>query len=338
MPLLGHLQDCNSFRSACVYLGTPPDLKPSMLATDLAELGFCEVSFEPPVIYASAPTLAGLPSKLPRAVLCGARTPKFLNRFREIAAANGLSISPVVHNANDGHRHAGFLPSPIIVESASRAAFAKVASACDGLVYSELPSWNLLHASPTLGEFKSSRKNSFIQQPVDFLGDISWFDFKASYWIPFAQRKPLQGLFFARRDRNGISYQVGINEPPIVKLDAGGKGFDPRWAKWLVMQDNKIEALAYDCVSKRLAIPSVCPLPSHLARALALCSGLTPAIWAREFTEVPQSFPGSELRVYSEVPEVYAHILSQKLGLKIWPVPLNTLKEQSTEFFPQAKT
>lgn len=302
------------------------------LATDLSELGFCEIEWSvgQTKIHATQPVLAILPSPQSEAVLCGARTPRFIEAFQVRTQAAGApqrsraffeNICPEVLRPV----HRDLLPTPIRLQSAAPEDFQAIASSCPGLKCPAAPpAWACLHAAPNLSDFENSRANCFQKQNPAFLSHVEWFNFKSARWQPITPGRLPQGpLFLARTTDRGTQFALGrINQDATLAIDPGDASFDARWARWMVLAHVGATSVLHDRNKKRLAIPRLCPLPALLGRALALCSGLPAAVWKRELiNDVPDSLPGKHLRVYSEVPDAFASILAKKLGTT--PCPSN---------------
>lgn len=296
------------------------------LATDLSELGFCEVEWSTGQarIHATRPVLAVLPSQQPGAILCGARTAVFVDRFRAACREAGAKETPPAVLDKlwpEGMRplHRDLLPTVIRIQADARESFQTIAASCIGLTCPAAPpAWACLHAAPSLSDFESARASYFRNQNPAFLSHMDWLNFKNGRWQRLVPGKlPAGPLFFARSTDHGTKFALGrLGEDGSLSIDPGDASFDARWAKWLVLARAGAEALLHDDQRKRLAIPRLCPLPALLGRALALCSGLPAAVWRREIvSKVPESLPGTDLRVYSEIPDVFAHILGRKLGI-----------------------
>jgi hypothetical protein len=85
------------------------------------------------------------------------------------------------------------------------------------------------------------------------------------------------------------------------------------WGRYLILKNYGENIMTYDETNECLAVPLTVPLPKILARSAALCSGKAPFV---------QRIDCAKLKVrndllfylYTEVPEVVAKMISQKMG------------------------
>lgn len=293
-----------AFRASCDALLTlDPALTPDMgrarsLAASIGNvLGHWDlIAAEdgPPRICIAPPVLARLPwPGLPRAVLCGARAPHTLDALNAAAARAGATATfRTVHP---------YAPIRLEVSGPTEAHLADVAAALAIRFAAEPPAWSLASMSAALG---------------GYLDTLQWEPHAELNW-PRQEFDPEQLAFGPLADAAvGPSDQVG---PRLVSyrhpagwtrrdrliLDGRSAPADRSWARYAVLAALETQVVRADRRAGTVAVPRQVPLPSLLARALALCSG-----------EPPRTLPGPGLglHAYSGVPAAIMHAVTTKLS------------------------
>lgn len=276
--LLAYLSELGSgswakFRAALdVVAGDEDDRMPSVRAHGLAALGHVEFAFYGDLRWAACPpVLAWLPSReAPGAVLCGARTDRLVDRFRERAAELGLAIDTRVQPGTEG-------PEALLVHTTEREAGEELARLA-GLSSQDNAAGLVACCLPSLDGY--ARLAREVPGPSGY--EIEVFDAAWLCWseIPEAAGDGLYRYKYYR---------------PEYRLRTGGR--DLKVAReagiYTVLERERRKILRYDPASCELAVPVTTPLPALHARAATLCSGLLPGFERRD---------GVPYRLYSGVP------------------------------------
>lgn len=269
----------------------------------LEALGHCDVQFDAGAgaIVTAPSVLARLPlAGLPRAVLCGSRSPDTLRAVRGTAAAAGRSLR--VQNLSQAAR-APFAPARIEIQAASDAALQKVAERL-GVTYQPYPpAWSLGSMAGSLEDFMARLQWSC--RP-----DLNWdrVDFD-----------PAQLCFSGRRQHGAplvlSRYQDPLRGQPVFwawRGDECAPVDDPSLGRYAVLAASGRLAISYDPVACTLAVPATVPLPRLLARAACLCSGLACSI--EEQPPPAAGVTSPRFQLYSSIPPDVHQAIAIKLG------------------------
>jgi hypothetical protein len=257
----------------------------------LEALGHCERGSGGELNVTPA-SLAILPwPGLPRAVLCGARSPETLTSLRAAArryrarvtsTPQGLPSSPV--------------PSRIELSVEHTGDFDAVGAAAGCIVATQPPALSLASVSASLD---------------DYLESLEWapgteLDWPRSDFVPAKLR-------FDRWERYGGDLRLSRYQHPdgyavrdYLWKDGLRATADRSWGRFAVLAAAGIRPLGYERLTGTVSIPVTVPLPRLLARALTLCSG-----WAPHETAGERGFPE---RSYAGVPAGLAAIVEAKLA------------------------
>lgn len=245
-------------------------------------------------ICIAPPALARLPVPgLPRAVLCGARSPDTLADLCQAARAVGVTVQ-----ASTQHQANRYAPTRIEVVGGSADALERFAVSV-GVRYQGRPAAeSLAIASGSVACYIESLE--WCTEP-----DIDWIrrdfdpdELRLVTTAPGASRSGRLNLSayqnpagWARQDRlwRGESWAIAHRD----------------WSRFAVLADRGRIVLAYSRTQGTLASPRQLPIPAIPARALALCSGKPPRY-------VPG--PGLGTHVYGEVPASIAAVILEKLA------------------------
>lgn len=272
-------------------------------ARALDALGHCEVIFGTGSnsLFAAPSVLAQLPAAgLPRAVLCGSRSPDSLRALRDAAGRVGPSLQVQAASQVSINR---FAPARIEVQATSEAAMSRLAQDV-GLAYEAVPpAWSLVSVSGSLDRFMES---------------LAWSQRPALNWVS-TDFDPDQ-VRFSGGSTSGVDlilrrYQDPVRGGWLFWLWLGGHCAeidDPSWGRYAVLAALGRTVLRYDAASGELSVPAGVPLPRLLSRAMTLCSGYAAAMVA-EPARVAGGVP-RRYAVYRGVPPDVLRVCAEKLG------------------------
>lgn len=230
----------------------------------LESLGHCDVLFTAGQgrIYISPPVLALLPcAGLPRAILCGSRSPETIISLQDIVQRM-KDCELVVENQQ---RRDLVAPSRIEVRAESQGSLFRIAEKLDVQIQDPPTAWLLIAASAGLHDYTESLTWTEIPE-------LNWpradFDDNLLKFRPANDQREKR-LSAYRNPTSGISeYRLwnGIQNA-IVDLD---------WARFAVLASAGKTVLYYDGRSGELRVPATVPLPKLLSRGLSLISGRAP--------------------------------------------------------------
>ena len=243
-------------------------------------------------IVVAPPVLACLPwPGLPRAVLCGSRSPDTIAEIREVCDSVGglsLSISAQLH-----HPYA-----PMRLELSGESEEQMIAVGRELSVrYDPTPAaWSIARASGSVEEYLSALT---WEEREDLNWDRREFDpellrFKSS----------ADGTDLSRLRLVTYSHPSGWDWRDWLWNDGAGADVDRSWGRFCVLASVGRAVLHYDHRNGVATVPRQVPLPKLLARALALSSGEAPSL-------VPGT--GIGLRAYPSVPHPVFEVVAAKL-------------------------
>lgn len=283
----------------------------------LVTLGHCDVDFTAsPSITIGPSALVSLPYLgLPRAVLCGARSPttdktlqKFCNESRQTLRLN----------LESQRNRRPYAPLRIEVEAESQAALEEAARTLN-IAFNKTPqSWVFAAANGSLEEYTAQLEWS--SQP-----ELNWQreDFDAHHFAFAPARARLTGMTDAIRLSRYLNPTRLQWEYRLVSGERSAS-VNQDWGRYVVLNAKHQNSFLYDKRSGSLAVARGAPLPVFIARALVLCSGYVPAtVTARVVQSTNPEHHGFD--VYAGVPPDVADVIAMKLGQQ---VPLDTLTIQ----------
>ncbi len=244
--------------------------------TLLNSLGHIEYEYSQNRLFVNASQLVPLPARRGRrAALTGLRTPDMLNRLRDVANAEGVSVS-VENHPEDYKYH--LLPSVVTLIAdgndstlCGQRAIEKVALKLN-LPYNpaRLPQYGLLELSAGLRDYE---KLVFETKPEDItLLSYCAYPFDAEA-LNFKKTVAEFDKAFAL-----VEYQKAAWDRPVYLWKDGKSHLvDRRWGKFYMLHHLKRKVIWKNDKTNDLIIPSSLPLPRHFARALLLMSGKAPA-------------------------------------------------------------
>jgi hypothetical protein len=273
-------------------------------ARTLDSLGHCEVTFGAEGKVSVAPSvLAALPvAGLPRAVLCGSRSPETVAIVRRVARAKQSVQVRITPQA----RWNPFAPARIEVQATAGAVLEQVADDL-GILYEAIPpAWSLASSGSSVETFLQSL--TWLTRP-----DLTWtrVDFDPDY-LRFGGRRDSGPLILAR-------YQDPVRGRWVFRLwreDESADINDPSWGRYAVLAAFGRVVLRYDPMLGELGVPLGVPLPRLFFRAIALCSG-----FAANVPTPMRGANGSAIHSYHEFHSVSADVYSA-CATKIGQLPL----------------
>jgi hypothetical protein len=296
-----------SLSSLASAKGLSHELSPAEALRILDCLGHIEVTTSPQgVAIAAAPAfLAKLPrAGLPRAVLCGGRSPETERRLAEAAAGNGCRFTPIFSSLQNES------PRPLLIEADGPGTLPKLADAI-GVAYSETPpAWTLAHVSGTVPDYTQTLQWASEPEPPLPARELDPATLRFTDPVP-TRSGPRIIQYFPRR------------LPPYHVL-RDGQNFarvDRDWGIYAALSGQGRNVIIHDHQAYIVAAPATAPLPRLLARTLALCSGLPPA-W---LAAADAGWPTSESRgywVYSQIPASIASLALNKLDQQSLPLQI----------------
>ena len=264
-------------------------------ALNLDSLGHCELHFSRGGgrVAVAPPVLATLPLPgLPRAVLCGARSPTTAREALQVSKefAPDLRIDAVPGDT--------LVPSRIEVEAESSELLRRFARKL-GVTYADYPpALAVAAASGSLKEHLGSR--SWRSGP-----ELNWtrwdFDTLAGRFVPGSA---------ARVEPRLTRYEGGFLGRRYLLWHYGEYAeTDPFWGRYAMFCLADRAVLVYDDIAMRVCVPRDAPLPRLLARALALCSGEA----AVPVDATTSNLATTRFRMYAKVPPDVFNTVASKL-------------------------
>lgn len=272
----------------------------------LAALGHIDVAYNgtPPVVI-GPPVIVSLPYPgLPRAVLCGSRSPATVGALQEVCNASGRTVRITLKSQQ---KRSAYAPKRVELEAESHEAMDKVARSLNIAYLRTPPSWSIVTASGSVAGYIDQLEWS--SQP-----EVNWdrkdFDPSRLAFLP-AQQSSTFGSGDLRFSRyvNPVRLQI---EYRLIKYNRSAN-VSADWARYASLSEYAQEVLLYDCESGTVAVPRSAPLPGLIARALAVCSGYAPKFVPRKIvqTSVPERYG---FDVYEGVPQDVLAAAVRKLG------------------------
>jgi len=253
-------------------------------------------------ICAAPAVLARLPwPGLPRAVLCGSRSPDTVS---EVLAAGARQGKATVRATRQSARHP-YAPARVDVVAGTDDGLAALVGDLGIRVAIEPPAWGLAQACCTVSAYLASLD----WQPDDGL-DWPRRDFDPGR-LAFGPPR-------ASRDREALRLSTYAHPRGwwhIDRLHREGQvaSADRSWGRYAVLASAGIDVLRYDHRNGTVTVPRQVPLPKLAARSFALCSGQPPAV-------VPGEGLGNHS--YTGVPQCVVQALAARLGQHVGLVPV----------------
>ena len=246
-------------------------------------------------VHVAPPVLAALPGPgTPKAVLCGARSPNYIEDLQRESKTVGVEVA-IESQAPTSH-HA---PSRIEMYAEDAAQINSLAGKI-GAHYAETPPARLMaHTSISLSDYRQTLV--WANDP-----ELNWycedFDAERLQFRASSERRPEQRLSRYRDPATQVwHYRLWHNRQSAEVA--------PDWGRYTVLAMSNQPVLRYFLETRQVLAPLGAPLPTLLARAFGLCSGNCPAT-----VRVDQSNPMRRRLMFKGVPPSIFNKVAVKLG------------------------
>ena len=262
---------------------------------ELSALGHIDLELQPDSIkvHVAPPILATLPGLgSPRAVLCGARSPNFIEDLR--AESRSADVEASIESQADASPYA---PTRVELRAEDTAWIKSVADKV-GVQYAETtPARLLAQLSISLPDYRRkllwSNDRELNWQCEDF--DAERLQFR----VPTETRSSRRLSRYRNPRTTMWHYRLWQGEQSAE--------VEPDWGRYAILAATTQRVLHYSPVNRNALVPFGAPLPTLLARAFGLCSGLCPTV-----AEVAQSDPrGRYLRFSGVPPSVFNNVAAK---------------------------
>ncbi len=232
--------------------------RPFWVLTDLAVLGHIDPlpderwRVAPPVLAAISDD-AGVAAS---GILCGARTPKILQRLREACSRVAGTITGTIQPKR---------PTAITVNARNTGDLADIAADA-GLLFQRDAAFTLLACLPKIQNWPRSP----CPMVVGRVQDVKRFSRSRLTWVPSSLEEATaarRGFFRIHRDWDWIS---------LLKQSAGSQA-EIEASAGRIAAAERAKAVSWDPTLRRLRLPFTLYPPILIARGLVLCSGALPA-------------------------------------------------------------
>ena len=262
---------------------------------ELSALGHIDLELEPGGIqvHIAPPMLAALPGLgSPKAVLCGARSPNFMEELR--AESRSAGVEALVESQSIASLYA---PTRVELRSEDAAWIKSVADNVGARYVEMTPARLLAHVSISLPEYRQKLSWSSDRE-------LNWhcedFDTERLQFRAPSETRPERRLSRYRDPRTTMwHYRLWqSNQSTEVDLD---------WGRYAILAATAQRVLQYSPENRNALVPLGAPLPTLLARAFGLCSGRCPTL-AEEVQSDPR---GRYLRFNSVPPSVFNNVAAK---------------------------
>jgi hypothetical protein len=250
-----------SYRGAGRRDDLPEDLlqrePPAWMLADLAALGHLDLlpdrrwRVAPPVLASTADD-SGL---APRAILCGARTPKILARLQDAVAKSGAELRETPEPSR---------PSILEVTAKSFADLPEIAVDAS-IIFQRDAGFTLLACLPTIRHWPRTP----CPMVAGRVQDVKRFSRSHLSWVPSSLEKAAhaeRGFFRIRRQWDWLNLlKEAVDAQAEIEASAGR-----------LAAAKGAKALHWDAASRQLSLSFALYPPTLITRALVLCSGLLP--------------------------------------------------------------
>ncbi len=273
----------------------------------LDSLGYCEFNFNNRMVYMCEPSLVLLPVfGVPKALLTGARSPSLVEKLKAVVKTFHQKAL-VMHLSQENMNIS--MPACICIEAVDVETIREIGRLANITCYFERPAaWDLVNSSSSFDDISVSLK-------FEVRTELNW------------KRRIFSENFLAflggiERQKEGYSlveYRNPIDQQLRHWLWNGGSACEVGrdWGRYMALGSRGINVLMYDKRLQKLAVPATVPLPCILARAVAMCSGITPVTVTagKRDSSIPE---GHSVHLYSGVPVFIADAVAAKLKQKIF--------------------
>ena len=266
-----------SFREAGRRSDLPDELlsgeRQLRILSDLSALGHAEV--QPDDAWRIAPPVLAVTGSGEadgwRAVLCGARTPKLLERLKAACVRTGTICFEAPREGR---------PSIVAIDGTRGSDLAAAAAEAELPVQHDA-AFTLLACLPTIRDWPRNE----CPMVAGRVGGVKRFSRSALAWLPSTLEEAAQaprGLFRIRRDWDWVNLlKLGTDSQAQIEFRAGR-----------LAAAQRAKVVRWDAASGCLRLPGALYPPTLIARALVLCSGDLPSFDRDSRELVFRSVPG----------------------------------------------
>lgn len=267
----------------------------------LLSLGHCDADFsEAGELIIAPPALVALPQPgLPRAVLCGSRSPGTVSTLQRICRESGQELRIAVQRQE---LKVPYAPTRVEIQAESHAALERCATTLQITCLNVPPAWLQASAAGSAEEYFAAL--NWTTQP-----EINWEreDFNPQQLAFYPTQINAKLRLSRYKDPIRLQWQHRLIRENM------SASIHPDWGRYIILNAESRDVLLYAETTGSVAVPRGASLPSLLARILTLCSGhaaeFVPASLIRP--NVGENF-GFDL--YRNVPPDVFAVVKQKLG------------------------
>jgi hypothetical protein len=263
----------------------------------LVSLAHCDVDFSGyGKVIVAPPSMIALPQAgLPRAVLCGARSPATIVELERLRRQHKKNIKIVIQRQTG---RAAYAPACIEIQGSRVEDLHRFAQDARIPFFDKPASWSLVTAVSPLSSY---------------LAQLRWTSQTEPNWE--REDFSVEHLSFGREHQSG-SLRLSRFRDPVrstwqyyLARDGSSAPADLDWARYSVLQDSRRRTIFYDCDRGYVAVPRSVPLPHVLARTLVLCSGRGPAFAQASDIHSKDPVSGGFDLFESVPPDVICHVV-----------------------------
>lgn len=288
----------------------------------LQSLGHCDFNYETNLVSVIEPLLITLPTgDSPIAVLTGKRTPDLLHKFWS-ATKRSNGIIKTYKKEQQDYR---LIPDAILLQAKDLETIKQIADEINS---------NFMN-SPSLDMLTQTSSIDDIMKSDDFepREDLNWHcRFFSAKELKFTQcHKPKANTGDVRLVQYTHPQFNYMKELWLWKGNQAIDNVDKDFGRYAVLASEGVNVFLFDFMHNLLAVPEFVPLPIDFARALTLCSGVTPKrsiIDNGHRFNLPSEFP---INIYTKIPLDFCKILCRKLAQTMTAINLNESKPLSQE-------
>ncbi len=267
---------------------------------ELSALGHIDLELEPGSIqvHIAPPVLAALPGLgSPKAVLCGARSPNFVEDLR--AESQSAGVEALIESQSTASPYA---PTRVELRAEDRAWIKSVADKVGAQYVETTPARILAQVSISLSEYRQN---------------LLWSNYRELNW--HCEDFDTARLQFRAPNETRLERRLSRYRDPRTtmwhyRLWQGEQSaeVDLDWGRYAILAATTRRVLHYSPENQSALVPLGAPLPTLLARAFGLCSGLCPTL-----AEELQSNPRGRYLKFSGVPPSVFNNVAAKLDQAI---------------------
>jgi len=265
-------------------------------------LGHVDVSFEDVgTVVVGSPSLVALPGPgVRRAVLCGARSPAFIDKVRTACSTSEATLSI----QSQGHFYP-FAPTHMEVQGESDDQIQSVANLIGASYLSKPPARTIAKWAGSLSEY---------------LKTLNWVPDDGLNW--YREDYDPVSLRFLEPTGNTATTRLGRYQDPVKTIwryrlyrDGTFAAINPDWGRYAILSTQGRQVFEFDMVNRSVLVPTRAPLPALFSRALALCSGYSPRTGRRD--EKMRGVRSMQYDQYVGIPPSVFQMVASKLGQNV---------------------